>query len=83
MQRGRTPKVDGRDVLADIKLDDELRSIPVVIMTASTSDEDRIESERLDVQAYLTKPVDLEKFLALVKALKSFWHEDMIVPAIT
>jgi chemotaxis family two-component system response regulator Rcp1 len=75
------PKIDGRDVLANIKSDDELRRIPVVIMTASTSENDRIESERLDVDAYLTKPVDLGKFLALVKELKSYWHEDMILPA--
>lgn len=77
----RLPKIDGRNVLATIKSDDGLRSIPVVIMTASTSDEDRIESERLDVEAFLTKPVDLDKFLGLVKELKSFWHEDMILPA--
>ena len=76
------PKIDGRDVLASIKSDDELHSIPVVIMTASTSEDDRFESERLDVEAYLTKPVDLGKFLALVKELKSYWHEDMILPAI-
>jgi chemotaxis family two-component system response regulator Rcp1 len=77
----RLPKVDGREVLAEIKSDDELCSIPVVVMTASTSFEDRIESELLDVEAYLTKPVDLRKFLELVRDLKEYWHEDMIVPA--
>jgi two-component system, chemotaxis family, response regulator Rcp1 len=76
------PTIDGREMLASIKSDDALRNIPVVIMTASTSEDDRIESERLDVEAYLTKPVDLNKFLALVKELKSYWHEDMILPAI-
>jgi DNA-binding response OmpR family regulator len=76
------PKVDGRDVLAHIKSDDDLKSIPVVIMTGSTSEDDRIESERLDVDAYLTKPVDLRKFLALVKELKSCWHDNMILPEI-
>ena len=75
------PKIDGRNVLAKIKADDELRNIPVVIMTASTSDENRIESEWFAVEAHLTKPVDLDKFLGLVKELKSFWHEDMILPA--
>ena len=75
------PKIDGREVLAEIKSDDELRCIPVVVMTVSTSMEDRIESERLDVEAYLTKPVDLGKFLELVRDLKEYWHEDMIVPA--
>lgn len=76
------PKIDGREVLTDIRTDTELGSIPVVIMTASTSYEDRIESERLDVEAYLTKPVDLAKFLALVRELKHYWHEDMILPAV-
>ncbi len=74
------PKIDGRNVL-QIKSDDGLRNIPVVIMTASTSYEDRIESARLDVEAFLTKPVDLDKFLGLVTELKSFWHKDMILPA--
>src|SRR3990172_10858989 len=74
------PKIDGRDVLADIRSDDDLRTIPVVVMTASTSGEDRIESERLEVEAYLTKPVDLRKFLALVKDLKNYWREDVALP---
>ncbi len=67
-------------MLAEIKFDNDLRYIPVVVMTASTSYEDRIESELLDVEAYLTKPVDLGKFLDLVKDLKEYWHEDMILP---
>ncbi len=76
------PKIDGREVLADIKSDDKLRCIPVVVMTVSTSEADRIESERLDVEAYLTKPVDLGKFLELVTDLSEYWHEDMIVPTV-
>lgn len=74
------PKIDGLEVLANIKSDGELHSIPVVIMTASTSQADRIESERLSVEAFLTKPVDLQKFLELVRKLRSYWHEDMILP---
>jgi CheY-like chemotaxis protein len=76
------PKIDGREVLATIKSDDDLRSIPVVVMTVSMSEEDRMESERLNVEAYLTKPVDLSKFLDLVRDLKGFWHEDIILPAV-
>ena len=75
------PKIDGRNVLAKIKADDELRNIPVVIMMASTSDENRIESEWFAIEAHLTKPVDLDKFLGMVNELKSYWHEDMILPA--
>lgn len=76
------PKLDGREVLSRIRQDLNLLTIPVVVMTASTSDEDRIESERLDVAAYLTKPLDLDKFLQLVRDLRHCWREDMIVPAI-
>ena len=76
----RLPKMDGHEVLTNIKADEELQTIPVVVMTGSVSPNDRIESERLNVQAYLTKPVDLDKFLDLVIELKSYWREDMIVP---
>ena len=75
------PKKDGRELLAEIKADPDLCTIPVVVMTASHSEEDRVESERLDVESYLTKPVDLAKFLLMVRELRQYWHEDMIVPA--
>jgi len=74
------PKKDGREVLRDIKADPSLTGIPVVVLTASTDQEDRLASERLQVEAYLTKPVNLEKFLALVEKLSRFWHADMILP---
>ncbi len=74
------PGIDGRELLAEIKSEDELRTIPVVILTASTSSEDMSQSERLEVEAYMTKPVDLEKFLRLVRDLSRFWHADMILP---
>ena len=74
------PKKDGREVLTDIKANDDLKGIPVVILTSSTADEDIEQSERLEVESYLTKPVDLDKFLHLVKELSRFWQADMIVP---
>ncbi len=74
------PKKDGRAVLTDVKSNDDLKGIPVVILTASTAHEDIEQSERLDVESYLTKPVDLDKFLRLVRELSTFWHTDMIVP---
>lgn len=77
------PKLDGREVLAQIKSDSELETIPVVVMTVSTSAQDRIESERLDVAAYLTKPVDLGKFLQLVTDLRHYWREDLVLPTVT
>ncbi|MEX0704606.1 MAG: response regulator [Planctomycetales bacterium] len=75
------PGIDGREVLAHIRADEELRALPVVVMTASTATEDVLECERLGVESYLTKPVDLVKFLGLVRELRSFWSDDMIVPA--
>ena len=74
------PKKDGREVLKEIKADPGLAEIPVVVLTASTDQEDRLASERLQVESYLTKPVNLEKFLELVAKLSRFWHADMILP---
>jgi CheY-like chemotaxis protein len=74
------PKTEGRAVLARIRQEDELQNLPVVVMTASTDDEDLADCERLGVQGYLTKPVDLDKFLQVIKDLKSLWHEEMILP---
>jgi len=74
------PGKDGRQVLTETKADEHLRDIPVVVMTASTNQIDIVRSENLNVEAYLIKPVDLEKFLRLVRKLKRFWKEDMVVP---
>ncbi|MSR56836.1 MAG: response regulator [Planctomycetaceae bacterium] len=76
------PRVDGRDVLKDLKGDGELSEIPVVVMTASKDHEDMLKSEQLQVDGYMEKPVDLEKFLGLVRDLKRFWHADLILPAV-
>lgn len=75
------PGRDGREVLAEIKANESLKSIPVVILTGSTANEDMLESERLQVESYMTKPVDFEKFLQLLRDLSRFWHKDMILPA--
>lgn len=74
------PKKDGREVLREIKADPGLADIPVVVLTASNDQEDRLASERLQVESYLTKPVNVEGFLALVAKLSRFWHADMILP---
>lgn len=76
------PRVDGRAVLKELKDSDELREIPVVVMTASKDHEDMLKSESLQVDGYMEKPVDLDKFLALVRDLKRFWHADLILPAV-
>lgn len=74
------PGKDGREVLSEIKDDENLKSIPVVVLTGSTDQEDIARSERLHVDGHMTKPVDLDKFLHLVQELKRFWHEDMVLP---
>src|SRR5262249_23963302 len=77
------PRIDGPDGLAEVKSDLELRDIPVVVMTASKDHEDMLRSEQLQVDGYITKPVDLDKFLSLVKDLQRFWHADLILPSVT
>jgi chemotaxis family two-component system response regulator Rcp1 len=76
------PKKDGRAVLAEIKADENLKSIPVVIMTASDSSEDVRICESLGVDAYITKPVDLDKFIELVRKLKKSRSLDFALPGI-
>jgi two-component system, chemotaxis family, response regulator Rcp1 len=76
------PKIDGRELLATIKSDDDLGSIPVVIMTGSEDYEDELRGQRLNVEGFTTKPVDMPKFLELVKELKDYWMSDVILPQV-
>jgi CheY-like chemotaxis protein len=69
------PKKNGREVLEEIKNDDTLRHIPIVILTTSQAERDIAESYRLHANAYVTKPVDLEQFLTVVKSIEQFWLE--------
>ncbi len=67
------PKKDGRQVLADIKADDDLKMIPVVVLTTSSAELDILKSYSLHANCYITKPVDLEQFVTVVKAIDDFW----------
>jgi len=67
------PRMDGREVLAHIKQDDSLKTIPTLILTTSDAEGDVMESYRLRANAYLTKPVQLNKFENLVRSLNDFW----------
>jgi CheY-like chemotaxis protein len=67
------PKKDGREVLAEIKADEILRRIPVVVLTTSEAEEDIVRSYDLHANCYITKPVDLEAFLRVVAAIEGFW----------
>lgn len=67
------PKKDGREVLAEIKTDPNLKLIPVVILTTSDADEDILKSYELHANCYIKKPVDLEQFINVVKSIEDFW----------
>jgi chemotaxis family two-component system response regulator Rcp1 len=67
------PKKDGREVLGEIKDDPTLKSIPVVILTTSASEADILQSYQSHANCYITKPVDLDGFLKVVKSIDSFW----------
>jgi two-component system, chemotaxis family, response regulator Rcp1 len=69
------PRKDGREVLEEIKRADALRRIPVVVLTTSQAERDILNSYQLNANAYVTKPVDLEQFLAAVKSIEGFWLE--------
>lgn len=78
------PKKNGRELLAEIKADDNLKTIPIVILTTSSDETDILKSYQLHANCYLVKPVDLEKFVEVVKSIENFWlalvelplHED-------
>lgn len=74
------PKLDGREVLAQIKADPSLRPIPVVVVTTSDAQEDIVGSYDLHANCYITKPVDLDQFLQVVRAIESFWFEIVLLP---
>jgi CheY-like chemotaxis protein len=74
------PRKDGRQVLAEIKADDNLKTIPVVILTTSKADEDILRSYDLHANCYVTKPVDLEKFIVVVRSIDVFWLTVVTLP---
>ncbi len=74
------PKKDGRQVLMEIKSDDRLKSIPVVILTTSSSDEDILHSYKHYANCFVTKPLDLKQFFKVVKSIKDFWVSIVVLP---
>lgn len=67
------PRMDGREVLAEVKRDPRLRAIPVVILTTSAAETDVVQTYNLQANAYITKPVGLEAFIAAVEGIEEFW----------
>jgi chemotaxis family two-component system response regulator Rcp1 len=74
------PRKDGREVLAEIKLDEKLRRIPVVILTTSQAEVDILKTYNLHANCYITKPVDLDQFLQMIKSLEDFWFSIVKLP---
>ena len=74
------PRKDGREVLAEIKKDPKLKHIPVIVLTTSKADEDIIKTYNLHANAYITKPVDLNRFVEIIHALEEFWFTIVKLP---
>lgn len=74
------PRKDGREVLAEIKQDDNLKRIPVVILTSSKADEDVIKSYNLHANCYITKPLDFFQFTKVVQSIENFWLSIVVLP---
>ena len=75
------PKKDGREVLQEIKNDDALKRIPVVILTTSKAEEDVLKTYNLHANCYVTKPVDLDRFITVVRSIEDFWFTVVRLPS--
>jgi two-component system, chemotaxis family, response regulator Rcp1 len=75
------PKKSGFEVLDEIKVDEDLKRIPVVVLTTSQAEQDIIKSYNLHANAFISKPVGLDKFLSVVKAIEDFWIEIVRLPS--
>jgi chemotaxis family two-component system response regulator Rcp1 len=74
------PRKDGREVLAEIKADPVLKSIPVVVLTTSKAEQDVLRAYNLHANCYITKPVDFQQFLRVVQSIESFWVLIVMLP---
>lgn len=74
------PKKDGREVLEEIKKDEDLKRIPIVVLTTSDNEKDILKAYNLHVNAYVTKPVVLDQFIRIVEAIEDFWLSVVKLP---
>jgi chemotaxis family two-component system response regulator Rcp1 len=74
------PRKDGREVLAEIKNDPDLKIIPIIVLTTSRSDRDILQSYQLNCNCYITKPVDFTHFIEVVKSIENFWLTVVTLP---
>ena len=76
------PVKDGREVLAEVKSDEDLRRIPIVVLTTSRTEEDVIKTYNLHANCYITKPVDMDQFLDVVRTIEGFWFTIVKLPRV-
>ncbi|MEH1833358.1 MAG: response regulator [Nostoc sp.] len=74
------PRKDGREVLAEIKKDENLKRIPVVVLTTSQAQEDILKAYNLSANCYITKPVDFDQFVKIVQSIENFWFAIVKLP---
>jgi two-component system, chemotaxis family, response regulator Rcp1 len=74
------PRMDGRDVLRQLKSDASLRTIPIIVLTTSRADKDILQSYELNANCYITKPVDFPNFIDVVKSIEQFWLTVVTLP---
>jgi chemotaxis family two-component system response regulator Rcp1 len=74
------PRKDGREVLAEMNGDDALHSVPVIVLTTSAAEEDILRSYQLSANAYITKPIDLNEFITVVRSIETFWLSIVRLP---
>jgi two-component system, chemotaxis family, response regulator Rcp1 len=74
------PRKDGREVLAEVKADENLKSIPVIVLTSSGADQDVSRAYSLHANCYLTKPVDFSQFKEMIHSIESFWFKSVTLP---
>ncbi len=74
------PKKGGREVLAEVRSHELLKDVPVVVLTASLVHKAILEGEKLRVEGFMTKPVDLEQFIGIVRSLRRYWLDEVVLP---
>jgi len=74
------PRKDGREVLAEVKADDKLKQIPIIVLTTSKAEQDVLNAYGLHANCYISKPVDFDQFAAVIQAIEQFWFSIVILP---
>jgi two-component system, chemotaxis family, response regulator Rcp1 len=75
------PRKDGREVLAEMSEDDALHTVPVIVLTTSAAEQDILRSYQLSANAYITKPIDLNEFINVVRSIETFWLSIVRLPS--